>query len=107
MSNAPQVAFNVLTNDGSYPSLKNLGFNVSNDNSLLDRYFDLRAKLYAAGGMDYYTEPVTPYDTYPSTVFIVPTIDGEVMGGRRIVIHEPDSKTKLSTESTIPKPTIA
>lgn len=29
------------------------------------------------------------------------------MGGRRIVIHEPNSKTKLSTESTIPKPTIA
>jgi hypothetical protein len=109
MFDAPQPVFNVLTNQNSYSSLKDHGFNLSEDRSLLDRYFDMRARVYTAEGMDYYDpqKPVTPYDEYPTTVFIVPTLDGEVMGGRRIVIHEPNSKTKLSTESTIPEPTIA
>jgi len=73
MSDAPQPVFNVLTNENSYSWLKNIGFNVSNDNSLLDRYFDLRARVYKADGMDYYNpqNPVTPYDEYPTTVFIV------------------------------------
>lgn len=62
MSDAPQVVFNVLTNNGSYPSLKMAGFSYSEDGTLLDRYFELRAKVYAADGMDYYTDPVTPYD---------------------------------------------
>ena len=109
MSGTPssQAQFKVLANS-EYPALRYLPFDFSDDNAtLIPAYCQLRVQLYEAEGMDYYTpSPITIYDKLPTTIFIIPVLNGEVIGGRRIVIHEPGSNTKFSTEATIPNPTI-
>jgi predicted GNAT family N-acyltransferase len=52
--------------------------------------------------MDYYTPELDAFDNHPDTLFMV-ILDNHdhVVGGRRILLHEPGMQTKLKTEEFI------
>ena len=68
----------------------------------LQQYFLLRHETFRKFGMDYYRPAPDVYDRQPSTRFILlEDKQGNVLGGRRILIHQPRSATRLKTEDTV------
>lgn len=71
------------------------------ENEHLSQYFQLRFDVYNSFNMPYYAKPTsTRWDRHPDTRFLL-LIDknsDEVVGGRRFIIHEPDSSTGIYSE---------
>jgi GNAT superfamily N-acetyltransferase len=81
-------------------------YNAAENEKYLPDYVAVRQKAYTAGGMaDYYDCEMGKFDLLTDTLFIV-AVDKEdrVIGGRRIVVHEPGSETTLPTENLIDTP---
>lgn len=71
----------------------------------LAAYFQLRAQVFRSYGMEYYKDGADAYDKHPDTRFILlENREGELLGGRRILVHEPFSGTRLKTDETILTP---
>ena len=68
----------------------------------LPQYAKLRHDVFTEHGMDYYTPELDAFDRHPDTMFIV-ILDPQdrVVGGRRMLVHEPGKPTKLKTEDFI------
>jgi len=69
----------------------------------LSKYINLRYEIFTSLNRPHYTPEPESYDLYDDTSFIY-FVDKEVLGGRRIVLHKPNSNTKLKTEQSILKP---
>lgn len=65
-------------------------------------YITLRRDVFRAYGMPYYRKAADKFDLKYTTRFIlVLNKSGEVVAGRRILVHEPHSQTRLKTDDTI------
>ena len=73
----------------------------SPENDLLKQYFQLRYDVYNSYNMYYYAKPTsTRWDRHPDSRFLilVNKKTGKVVGGRRFIIHQPDSETGIYSE---------
>jgi hypothetical protein len=73
----------------------------SADNDALAQYFQLRYDVYNSFNMPYYAKPTsTRWDRHPDTRFLllVNKKTSETIGGRRFIIHQPNSKTGIYSE---------
>jgi predicted GNAT family N-acyltransferase len=70
----------------------------------LEEYYKLRHDVFNQYNMSYYGTGADKFDEAQDTVFILLLNENRVVGGRRIVVHTPGSKTMLKTEESIDQP---
>lgn len=82
---------------------KDVHFMKTTDEKLIQAYFDIRGEVFLNDhNDDIYIPGADKWDKHPDTIFIVAIDkDGDterVVGGRRIIVHRPDSALRLSLE---------
>ncbi len=73
----------------------------SPENDVLEQYFQLRFDVYNSFNMPYYAKPTsTRWDRHPDTRFLilVNKNTGKTVGGRRFIIHNPNSRSEIYSE---------
>ncbi len=93
----------ILLPNRPWLELERIGLTVSDRRELLPTYFALRAEVYNAFGMMYYTTEPTEHDILPDTIFILVMQGEQVVGGARVLQHLAFSNARLHTQDAMEK----
>ena len=82
--------------------------NGESSKALLQQYYDLRARCFNERyGEGFYKPEADIYDHRGNALFILAVGEGRVMGGFRLLFHEPNSDIKLRYEENVEGHSIA
>ena len=67
----------------------------------LKKYVKARYDVFTNSGRTHYNGEIESYDSHDDTSFVYFVENEEVVGGRRIILHTPNSGMKLKTEDSV------